>query len=177
MRTTYVCSRKKGWMRHCAVMGAVIVLLALIFIAVAVFTGGVSGSSQSQAEQTKMDAQAVQGTPEGFDDTFAQCKPGEFAYRINTNLKFENTDSPAYLLAQNMKTNALSMQVVIRLEEGKVLCQTEMVPPGYYVTFVSLGQSLEAGEYFATADIVLYDSDELTQQGVLQQQVVVTVMA
>lgn len=58
-------------------------------------------------------------------------------------------DTSLHLSIGNPKSNQCGFYATLKLEDGRVLYQSELLEPGYGLTEVPLSQTLEPGEYSA----------------------------
>lgn len=151
-----------------------VLLLALAVLALAHTAGG-ADAEQAQAQDI-YDRTAVQGPPEGFEDNLAGGD-GQFGYRLNTDIRFADDQSEAWLLAESSAHNTGAMRVIIRDESGENLCKTGFIRPGWHLPTVRLLKALDAGSYTATAYIQVIDPESYETLCVLEQPVRVEVLA
>jgi len=74
---------------------------------------------------------------------------------------FERNGKKGRLGIENIVANHYSFQVELKLDEtGEVIYKSGLIDPGYYVEFVELNKTFQAGDYRATAVISTYSLDE-----------------
>lgn len=110
-------------------------------------SNGVVGKISSDWDTGNEDENATQG--EGTQI------PGYSTAEMNAG------DTSLYLSIGNPKTNKCGFYATLKLEDGTVLYQSELLKPGYGLTEVPLSKTLEKGEYTA---IVLYECVVLDEE-------------
>lgn len=91
----------------------------------------------------------------------AKVAEGMVDIGISAEPIFERNGKKGRLGVENIAANRYSFQVELKLDEtGEVIYQSGLIDPGYYVEFVELNKTLQAGDYQATAVISTYSLDE-----------------
>lgn len=80
----------------------------------------------------------------------------QFQYRLNRSPTV--TKGVANWRIENPPENRQLMRVRILLEDGTPIYETELIKPYYYIESDKLDVKLEAGNYPATAEIIVVDS-------------------
>ena len=74
---------------------------------------------------------------------------------------FENGGKKGRIAIENIAANRYSFQVDVILDDtGEVIYQSGVVDPGYYIEYIKLNKTLQAGDYQATAHFTTYSLDE-----------------
>lgn len=74
---------------------------------------------------------------------------------------FEQNGKKGRLGIENIAANRYSFRVTLTLDEtGEVIYESGLIDPGYYIEFVELNKTLQAGDHPAMASIVTYSLDE-----------------
>lgn len=73
---------------------------------------------------------------------------------------FEEGGKKGRLGIENIPGNTYSFQVDLVLEDGTLVYESGLIEPGYYVEYVELNQTLQSGDYNATAIFTTYSLDE-----------------
>lgn len=75
---------------------------------------------------------------------------------------FENGASEGNFNIVNPDSNALYMEVQVRLDEtDEVIYESGAIPPGHFITNDRLAKALEKGEHSATAYVTIFDPDNM----------------
>lgn len=91
----------------------------------------------------------------------AKIAEGMVDIGISAEPIFERNGKKGRLGIENIAANRYSFQVELKLDEtGEVIYQSGLIDPGYYVEFVELNKTFQAGDYRATAVISTYSLDE-----------------
>ncbi|MGL5437025.1 MAG: hypothetical protein ACRDBO_16885 [Lachnospiraceae bacterium] len=78
---------------------------------------------------------------------------------------FEENGKKGRLGIENIEANNYSFQVTLILQDtGETIYESGLIDPGYYVEFVQLNKTLQAGDYPAKAKFVTYSLDESEDQ-------------
>ena len=74
---------------------------------------------------------------------------------------FEHGGQKGRIAIENIAANHYSFQVDIRLDDtGDVIYQSGLIDPGFYIEYIELNKTLQAGDYQATAHFTTYSLDE-----------------
>lgn len=74
---------------------------------------------------------------------------------------FENGGKKGRIAIENIAANHYSFQVDIRLDDtGDIIYQSGLIDPGFYIEYIELNKTLQAGDYQATAHFTTYSLDE-----------------
>lgn len=91
----------------------------------------------------------------------AKVEEGMVDIGIAATPVFEQNGKKGRLGIENIAANHYSFQVELKLDEtGEVIYQSGLIDPGYYIEYVELDRTLQAGDYPATAVISTYSLDE-----------------
>ena len=100
-------------------------------------------------------------SPQEISDLLgAKIAEGMVDIGISAEPIFERNGKKGRLGIENIAANHYSFQVEVKLDEtGEVIYKSGLIDPGYYVEFVELNKTLQAGDYEATAVITTYSPD------------------
>ena len=88
-----------------------------------------------------------------------EVKDGYFNMSINTSVPvFE--DNSAALGIKNIESNSYDCMVTVTLDDGREVYKSGGLAPGTELEMVTLTQTLEPGDYEATAVFDIYEQDE-----------------
>ena len=74
---------------------------------------------------------------------------------------FEYGGKKGRIAIENIAANHYSFQAEIMLDDtGDIIYQSGLVDPGFYIEFIKLNKTLQAGDYQATARFTTYSLDE-----------------
>ncbi len=74
---------------------------------------------------------------------------------------FEQNGRKGRIGIENIEANHYSFQVELFLDEtGERVYQSGIIDPGYYIEYIGLDKTLQAGDYPATAIFTTYSLDE-----------------
>lgn len=101
-------------------------------------------------------------TPEEIDELLnAKVAEGMVNIGIAAEPIFEENGKKGRIGIENIEANRYSFQVTVTQDEtGDVLYESGIIDPGYYIEFVELEKTLQAGDYPATAVFSTYSLDE-----------------
>lgn len=124
-------------------------------------------NQQNQMGRLARDEAALGGmlpgkTPQEISDILnAKVEEGMVNIGIQGEPVFEQNGKKGLLGIENIEANQYSFQVDLTLDEtGEVIYSSGLIDPGYYVEYVELNQTLQAGDYPATAVFTTYSLDE-----------------
>lgn len=130
-----------------------LLIIIIIILLIAVLTvGGVVVYNNFFAEQpTASDGVVGQISPDwdtGAKDESLPQSSGTQIPGYNT-AEMNAGDTTLHLSIGNPKANECGFYATLKLEDGTVLYESELLKPGYGLTEVPLSQTLEKGEYTA----------------------------
>lgn len=101
-------------------------------------------------------------TPEEIDELLnAKVAEGMVNIGIAAEPIFEENGKKGRIGIENIEANRYSFQVTLTLDEtGEKLYESGIIDPGYYVEYIGLEKTLQAGDYPATAVFSTYSLDE-----------------
>lgn len=147
-------------------------LTVLLLLIIAGLAGGAfyyyrELSASSKKGRLSRDEDALGGmlpgkTPQEIEDLLNQkVEEGMVNIGIQAEPVFEKNGERGRLGIENIEANRYSFQVTLTLEEtGEVLYESGILDPGYYIEYVKLNRSLQAGDYRAAALFTTYSLDE-----------------
>lgn len=90
-----------------------------------------------------------------------QADENNVTVQLNSRPVFENGESEGSLFLGNPEANPWDKHIEISLEEtGKLLYDSGIIPPGYFIKNDSLLKVLEEGIHPAVANITFFDGNE-----------------
>lgn len=91
----------------------------------------------------------------------AKVEEGMVNIGIQAEPVFEENGKKGRIGIENIAANHYSFQVDLKLDDtGETVYSSGVIDPGYYIEYVELNQSLQAGDYPATAVFTTYSLDE-----------------
>ena len=91
----------------------------------------------------------------------AKVEEGMVNIGIQGEPVFERNGKKGRLGIENIEANHYSFQVDLILDEtGETIYSSGLIDPGYYVEYVELNRTLQAGDHGATAIFTTYSLDE-----------------
>ena len=141
-----------------------VIILAILVIA-ALVVGGVVVYNNFFAEKQKP-SNGVFGVISDGWDTGIENKPPQQAASIQipgySIAEMKAGDKSLVLSIGNPKDNECGFYATLKLADGTVLYESELIKPGYGLTAVPLSRTLEAGKYTAMVcyRCVTLDEDE-----------------
>lgn len=95
----------------------------------------------------------------------AKIAEGMVDIGISAEPIFERNGKKGRLGIENIAANHYSFQVELKLDEtGETIYKSGLIDPGYYVEFVELNKTLQAGDYQANAVFTTYSLAETEDQ-------------
>lgn len=150
-------SKKLQWL-------IVLLLLALIGLGAGIYY---QMTKESEISRLARDELALGGMLPGkseqeiSDLLGAKIAEGMVDIGISAEPIFERNGKKGRLGIENIAANRYSFQVELKLDEtGEVIYKSGLIDPGYYIEFVELNKTLQAGDYRATAVVSTYSLDE-----------------
>lgn len=102
---------------------------------------------------------------------------GMFNVSINAKVVFNDTKSEGSLGMENIPENRYYSRVVIRRDDtNEVIYESQGLKPGQYLDRIKLKQTIPAGSYDCTAQIIATDPDSLDDIGQVQVKILVAVL-
>lgn len=130
-------------------IGALGIIVAVIIVLVIAF-------SQDGSDMQKGSLNLTSGTQQDLND---RANETGFIVIANTNVIVKNNQ--ANFMLENPEENNNKCQVDIYDENDRLLYQSDIIPPGYYIESAELFEELDAGEYSGKAVFnILNDSNE-----------------
>ena len=125
----------------------VILILALISIGgVVVYNNFFAGKAPSS---TGVVGRISDGWDTGVEDVASSQSDVGIQIPGNGTAEMNSGDTSLHLSIGNPKANECGFYATLKLEDGTVLYESDLLEPGYGLTDVPLSQTLEPGEYTA----------------------------
>ena len=142
-----------------------LVIIAVILVIAALAVSGVVVYNSFFQKQPTTPSKGVVGVisdgwDTGLEEETAQPSSGIQIPGYGTAVMTAG-DKSLHLSIGNPKDNNCGFYATLKLEDGTVLYESELLKPGYGLTEVPLNQTLEAGEYTA---IVVYKCVTLDEE-------------
>ena len=159
-----------------------LILLLLVFAG-----GGYWWYTQNQVMDatTKywFDKLAQDGSLEGKTPTEVQgilnsvVDEGMFNVSINAKAIFNDAKSEGSIGLENIPENRYYCRVAIRRDDtNEMLYESQGLKPGQYIDKITLKQTLPAGNYYCTAQVIATDPESLDDIGQVQVKIQVIVL-
>lgn len=129
----------------------IIIIIVILLIAVLAIGGVVVYNNFFAKQPTVSDGVIGQISPDwdtGAKDESLPQSSGTQIPGYNT-AEMKEGDKSLHLSIGNPKTNECGFYATLKLEDGTVLYESELLKPGYGLTEIPLTQTLEKGEYTA----------------------------
>lgn len=131
--------------------GLVLIVIALIIAITSIIL--FSGKDDIQRGSLNL----TSGTQEELN---SRADETGFIVMVNTNIVVNN--DRANLLIENPEENGNKCQVDVYDESDRLIYQSDIIPPGYYIEEVKLFESMDAGEHTGKAVFnILNDNNEV----------------
>jgi hypothetical protein len=143
------------------------ILLLLLLLVIGLAGGYYFYTKENEKGRLARDEDALGGMLPGKTDEEIQellnqkVQEGMVNIGIQAEPIFEYGGKKGKLGIENIQGNNYSFQVNLLLDDtDEQIYESGLIDPGYYVDFVSLNKTLEAGSYNATAVFTTYSLDE-----------------
>ena len=93
-----------------------------------------------------------------------KMEEGMVSIGVSAEPIFEYNGKKGRLGIENVPANQYSFQVKLLLEDGTELYESGLIDPGFYIEYVELNRTLQAGDYNATVVFTTYSLDETEDQ-------------
>lgn len=141
---------------------ALITIIAVLILAAA---GLIFGRNQGWFQQSETSEPFIGNLKEGQlpgSDALQEAQDDRVRIQINAEPHFADGESEGNLYIGNPDTNIYDMEVIIRLTDSdETIYESGKIPPGYYVDYDKLHQTLSEGVYAAKAAIVYYNDADM----------------
>lgn len=141
-----------------------LIIIIVILIVAALIVGGVVVYNSFFAERPTPSTGVVGKISDGWDTGLEdEAVPQGAGVQIPGygTAEMKSGDTSLHLSIGNPKDNGCGFYATLKLEDGTVLYESELLEPGYGLTEVPLSQTLEAGKYTA---IVVYQCVTLDEE-------------
>lgn len=102
---------------------------------------------------------------------------GMFNVSVNARAIFQDGSSKGSLGLENISANRYYCRVILkRNDNGKTIYKSDGIKPGQYIDEITLNETLPAGSYPCTAQIIATDPETLDDIGQVDVQVEVVVL-
>ena len=133
-----------------------IILIIAVLLVAALVVGGVLVYQSLLVEEPTVSKGVVGKISPDWDtgiENEASAQPAGVQIPGYGTAEMNSGDESLHLSIGNPKTNECGFYTTLKLEDGTVLYESELLKPGYGLTEVPLSQTLEKGEYTA---VVVY---------------------
>lgn len=168
--------KKKKW----------IVIILLLLLLIAAVGGGIWYFNRSKIDDTTkywFDKMAEDGTLEGKTPAELQstlnkiAEAGLFNVTMNVEPVFEDGKSEGTLGLENIDENGFYCRVELYNDKDQALLyKSEGLKPGQYIKDIKLAKELPAGQYPATAKVIVTDPETLDDVGIVNIKVNISVL-
>jgi cell division protein YceG involved in septum cleavage len=155
---------KKGKKKKSILWLIILLLLILLGIGAGMFYQYIQNS---QKDRLARDELALGGMLPGKSQQEitellnAKVEEGMVDIGMSAEPIFEYNGKKGRLGIENIAANHYSFQVTIKLDEtDEKIYESGIIDPGYYIEYAELEQTLQAGDYPATATFTTYSLDE-----------------
>lgn len=148
---------KKKWL---------IIILIIILFVMAAAAGGFAGykifSKEKPKEYNGVVGKVYDDWDTGLEEEESKLQSKGIQIPGYATAEMKEGDMSLHLSIGNPETNECGFYVTLKLEDGTVLYESELLKPGYGLTDLPLLQTLETGEYTAIVyyKCVTLDEDE-----------------
>lgn len=156
----------------------VILLLLLILLLIGLAVWLLWGRKDQFNDDDFYDPSAVTGILPGMTEAEIQeelnrvVEEGMLNISIASDISFEDGKAKGKANIYNTEANHYIFKVAITLDDsGETVYESGGIRPGQYIEYIKLADSLEAGEYPATATFTAYTQDTLQIAGSAAAQV------
>lgn len=155
---------KKKNKKSKAVIALILLLLVLLGVIAGIFYYFLVYSAKDPLarEGDALGGELAGKTPTQMQEILDEkVKEGEVLIGIASEPIFEYGGQRGRIGIENDERNNYSFQVTLTLDStGEVLYESGVIDPGYYVEFIELNRTLEAGDYPVTATFTTYSLTE-----------------
>lgn len=136
--------------RHIGFLCTGIAVIILLVLVASVFIQGNKGDIQ------KGSLNLTSGTQQELND---RANETGFIVIANTNVTVRNNE--ANFMLENPEENKNKCQVDIYDDNDRLIYQSDIIPPGYYIEYAKLFEEIDAGEHLGKAIFnILNDNNE-----------------
>ena len=132
-------------------------------------------SLPAQFQGLDLEPKAITGALPGTQEEFTQSGSQFFSYRINSTPVFRRDGSEGNILVENPSINAYLMILELETSDRLEVYQSGYLAPGQYLPSICLQESLNPGQYPATAYFQAVDPENLEIIWTTQCPVTITV--
>lgn len=166
-------------------------LLLLLLLLLILVIGGIAAWSIFRNRNSGMDATtkywfdkaAKNGSLKGMDSADIQSvldnvvQEGMFNVTIDGDVTFETGTSQGYIGIANIAENRYYCRVTLsKNDDGTIIYQSDGLKPGQFIDYVTLKQSLPAGDYPCTANFIITDPETMDDIGQVNASVNVHIL-
>ncbi|MEG0893203.1 MAG: hypothetical protein RSB78_01035 [Oscillospiraceae bacterium] len=165
--------RKKKSQRNIIIT---VLLLVILIIVILILLRG----CQKTETSLQREADAKAGIMPGMTESEIADRLNRIVDDSKVNIAMNSApilkDGAMNVAIENIPGNKYSFRVrVVMDEDDKVLFETDLIDPGFYIEELKVKEKLEPGAYDATATFTCYDPESLNEAGATALKIVVLV--